>query len=353
MSRIKKTKKLNINLQSSGTFLNINKPKLLSLGKSCNYNNIKVKNNHNISQDTLHNENLTRQTESSSKDEIIKALKEKLTILEKKVQILETESNGNLSKNLFLDLSKKSIKRNKHKDNENTINIKVFRPKINLSHSLNKSKSKFDKNDYINNDDKSRNQKSNKHLNFYASINTCGFNSNLNKFKNKIRMSKSASKYNHFTIIQKTNYKKKIFIDILKRKKIRFTTLENEKVEHKEKTNNLNKSIPRIPKKEKYINKSEKNEKPESKLNELKIKNLKEAKKRILFINKYTKMKSCDLDNKHFAYLKTNFDNNCNNLFNNFKIKLESIKKRTKKLLEFYSDIKIKNNNYDKEKKIK
>ena len=44
--------------------------------------------------------------------------------------------------------------------------------------------------------------------------------------------------------------------------------------------------------------------------------------------------------------LKTNFDNdNKINLVSNFKNKLENIKKRTKRLLEFYSDNKIRNIN--------
>ena len=43
MSGLQKTKKLNINLQSCGSFLNIKKPKFLSLGKSYNINTIKLK----------------------------------------------------------------------------------------------------------------------------------------------------------------------------------------------------------------------------------------------------------------------------------------------------------------------
>ena len=82
-------KKLNINFQSSGAFLSLNKPKLLSIGKSYDIKNIKIKKtNHNISQETFPMENITRQTDSSSKDEIIRALKERLTVLESKVKVL-------------------------------------------------------------------------------------------------------------------------------------------------------------------------------------------------------------------------------------------------------------------------
>ena len=106
MSNLQKQKKLNINFQSSGAFLSLNKPKLLSIGKSYDIKNIKIKKpNHNISQETFPIENITRQTDSSSKDEIIRALKERLTVLEKKVKILETENNDNTTKINTLNLS--------------------------------------------------------------------------------------------------------------------------------------------------------------------------------------------------------------------------------------------------------
>ena len=107
MSKLqKKNKQLNINFHSSGKFLSLNKPKLLKIGKSYDIKNIKIKKtNHNISQDTFPMENITRQTECSSKDEIIKALKERLTILEKKVKILEKENNDNTTKINTLNIS--------------------------------------------------------------------------------------------------------------------------------------------------------------------------------------------------------------------------------------------------------
>ena len=76
MSKLLKKNKLNINFHSSGAFLNSNKPKFL-----------KFKQNHNVSQDAIQKE--------TSKDEIIKLLKERITVLEKKVQLLEEKKNDN------------------------------------------------------------------------------------------------------------------------------------------------------------------------------------------------------------------------------------------------------------------
>ena len=334
MSGLQKTTKININFQSSGAFLNINKPKFLSLGKSYNIKNINVKNNnHNISQDTFHNDNISRQTESSSKDEMIRALKERLTVLEKKVKILETENNENTSKINFLNLSHGH---NKRINKEMKLNIKIFKNKKKFNNILNLSethkKENTNKNQKIqktfNNDDIHKNKKLNKNLNFFESINISGMHTNINKLKNKIRISKSASKYSNFTIIPKNISKKKIFIDILKKKKVRFATVENEKVGDKEKNNNYNKNIPKIPQKEKFINKSEKVKKHESKINEIKKENFNEPKRRFLLFNRFSRMKSCNLDNLRHIDLKKNFDNSndnvvfkLNNLANDFKNK--------------------------------
>ena len=90
MSKLQKK----INFHSTGIFLGKNKPQLLPIGKLYDINNIKIKKpKHNISQDTFPSEkNNTKQTESS-KDEIIKTLKERLKAIEKKVKILENEKN--------------------------------------------------------------------------------------------------------------------------------------------------------------------------------------------------------------------------------------------------------------------
>lgn len=361
MSRLQKTTKININLQSSGAFLNVNKPKFLSLGKSYNINNIKVKNkDHNISQDTSPIENISRQTESSSKDEIIRALKERLTVLEKRVKILETENNENTSKINFLNLSHGPHGHNKTKNKEMKLNIKIFRNTKNFPNILNLSKSDINQKDNIhktknkknhnifNNENIKKNKNSNKYLNFFDSINASGFHANIKKFKNKIRISKSASKYNNLTIIPKDTPKKKIFVDILKRKKIRFATVSNEKEEFKNINNNYNKNIPKIPIKDKYINRSEKTKKYESKLNEIKNQNFNGNPKRYLNFNKFSRMKSCDLENLYQKDLKANFEktHSNNNLINEFKNKLDNIKNRTKKLLEFYADNKISKINF-------
>ena len=104
MSKLIKRNKIDINFYSTGKFLNLEKPKLLSIDKSEKYNlkNIKIKKtNHNISEDISNLETITKQTENSSKDEIIKVLKERLTILENKVKILEKENNDNVKKKIY------------------------------------------------------------------------------------------------------------------------------------------------------------------------------------------------------------------------------------------------------------
>ena len=206
MSELQKTTKININLKSSGTFLNINKPKYLSLGKSSNINNIKVKKKDiNISQDSFRIENITRQTESSSKDEIIRALKERLTILEKKVKILEIEKKDNSLKTNILNLSHGN---NKNMNKEMKLNIKVFKNKKKFTNVLNLSHSeiykKRDKNCLYKNkksfniDVDKKNKLLNKKLCFFNSINTSGYHTNIDKIKSKMKISKSVSKYKNF-----------------------------------------------------------------------------------------------------------------------------------------------------------
>lgn len=354
MSGLLKTKKLNINFQSSGSFLNINKPKLLSLGKSYKINNICVKKNeHNISQDTFNNANITRQTESSSKDEIIRALKERLTILEKKVRILEMENKDNVFKKNLLNLSHGN---NKVRSKNLKLNIRIFKNKkknkntLNISNSENEKKENicksymYKKQKSINNNIKNI-KKFSRNLNFFDSINTSGNNTNIDKMKNKIGISNSIPKYKNFTIIPKNSKKKKIFVDLLKKKLIRFETIENEKKENINDNNYiLNTNIPKFPKKEKYITKSEKINKYSSKLNEIKTKNSNDKGKKISLFNKYIRKKTCDINNIHHMKLETNFNNN-NNSLQVFKNKLDNIKNRTINLLKFYSDNKINNIN--------
>ena len=349
MSELQKTTKININLKSSGTFLNINKPKYLSLGKSSNINNIKVKKKDiNISQDSFRIENITRQTESSSKDEIIRALKERLTILEKKVKILEIEKKDNSLKTNILNLSHGN---NKNMNKEMKLNIKVFKNKKKFTNVLNLSHSeiykKRDKNCLYKNkksfniDVDKKNKLLNKKLCFFNSINTSGYHTNIDKIKSKMKISKSVSKYKNFTIIPKNSPKKKIFVDVLKRKKVRFETIKNEKLDNI-KTIINNNGIPKAPIKEKPITKSEKIKKYEAKLNEIRITNFNETKKKLIVFNKFSRLKTYDFNNMYHINSEDDFDNNKNIIPSKiFKNKLENIKNRTKKLLEFYSDYKI------------
>ena len=289
MSVLQKKKKIDINLQSSGTFLNLNKAKFISIGKSLKINNMNIKKiEHNISEDTFHNDSVTRQTESSSKDEIIRALKDRLTVLEKKVEKLEINNKESILKKNFLNLSHgNDIIPNK----DLKLNIRVYKNKNNNSmNTLNLSKSEIYKTDD-------------------------NYKSYLYKNPKSI-ISNTSSKYENFTIIPKQSTKKKIFIDLLKRKLIRFETVDKEKVEN--------------IKENKF------------KLNEIKTQNFNETKKNFLLLKRYSRKNTCDINKTNHMKLESNFHNK-NNSFNDFKKKLENIKNRTKKLLRFYAHNKIAN----------
>ena len=140
MSKLKKRNKIDINFYSTGKFLNLDKPKLLSIDKSEKYNlkNIKIKKtNHNISEDISNLDTIIKQTENSSKDEIIKVLKERLTILENKVKILEKENKDNIKKINLLNLSRGHI------DEKKRIGFIHKKIKLNLKLGKNKSQKKI------------------------------------------------------------------------------------------------------------------------------------------------------------------------------------------------------------------
>jgi hypothetical protein len=339
-------KKLNINFQSSGAFLSLNKPKLLSIGKSYDIKNIKIKKtNHNISQETFPMENITRQTDSSSKDEIIRALKERLTVLESKVKVLEKENINNTTKINTLNLShgqakkkiallpqglKLNMKLVKNKKNFlNIMNIsKTYAKKIKNNNnniiSLNNSNSNY--NNFNNNNTiEEKKNNGNKSRNIFETINSSGFNVDNNKGN---RINNSASKY-------KNN--KKLFIDVLRRTMTKCSIPNFEKFK---KINDVkfesNKTIPKIPMK---------GRKHKSEIINIKL------------INKLTKYNNDKrlkykqdfiiINNTNFKDDKSNVNGKANKSlsFKNIKDKLEDIKSRTKNLLEFYSSNKNDNNN--------
>ena len=344
MSKLqKKNKQLNINFHSSGKFLGLNKPKLLKIGKSYDIKNIKIKKtNHNISQDTFPMENITRQTESSSKDEIIRALKERLTILEKKVKILEKENNDNTTKINTLNISHGHQKKMSLLPTGPglKLNMKLVKNKKSFLNFLDMSKTYMRKSNYssnsiisLNNSNYNSNieekKNNNKSRNFFNSINTSEYNFN----SIGIRVNNSANKYKnkHCTIIPRNNSKQKLFMDILKRSMTKCSTLEYSKFKN---INDINKNIPKIPRKRKQF----KSEVLNIGINKLinnsnnsinKNFNL-ENKNEDLIINNNYRNESSDLNNFNNLF-------NSKTSFNNIKNKLENIKTRTKSLLEFYS----------------
>ena len=339
MSNLQKQKKLNINFQSSGAFLSLNKPKLLSIGKSYDIKNIKIKKpNHNISQETFPMENITRQTDSSSKDEIIRVLKERLTVLEKKVKILETENNDNTTKINTLNLSHghpkkkiallpKGLKLNMKliKNKKNILNIMDL-SKTYIKKIKNNSVSSLNNSNYNNtNEEKKNNSKS---RNFFNTINSNGYN--IDNTGTRMSNSASKNKIKNFTIIPRNNSKKKLFIDVLRRTMTKCSNINFEKFKNiNDLKNDSNKSIPKIP---------------------TKGRQLKSETINIKLINKLSKFNNTKLKYKNdFMIINNNYKNEKNNLndlnvkvnksssFKNIKDKLEDIKIRTKNLLEFYS----------------
>lgn len=339
MSKLqKKNKQLNINFHSSGKFLSLNKPKLLKIGKSYDIKNIKIKKaNHNISQDTFPIENITRQTESSSKDEIIKALKERLTILEKKVKILEKENNDNTTKINTLNISHGHQKKMSllPVGNRLKLNMKLVKNKNGFLNFLDMSKTYMRKSNcstnsfislnnsnYNNNAEEKKNN--NKTRNFFNSINTSEYNFN----SIGMRVNNSATKYKnkHCTIIPRNNSKQKLFMDILKRTMTKCSTLEYGKFKN---INDINKNIPKIPRKRKQFKSEVLNIGINKLINNSNNSINKNLNNEDLIINNY-RNESSDLNNFNNMF-------NAKTSFNNIKNKLENIKSRTKNLLEFYS----------------
>ena len=336
MSKLLKKNKLNINFYSSGAFLNSNKPKFL-----------KFKPNHNVSQDAIQKE--------KSKDEIIKLLKERITVLEKKVQLLEEKKNDNNTKKLnTLNLS--------HGDPKKKItllppgfklNMKLIKNKKNFLNILNMSTTYVKKNNKNNNSIASLN---NSNINY---INTIEEKKNINKSRNffnsiysneyfsnnniGLRISNSASKnkVKRFTILPKNKSKQKLFINVLRRTMSKCSTIDHGKFQS---INDSNNNIPKIPRKGKQHkseiikNKSNKLITNLNNLNNSNIKNNSENKSKFFIFNNNSKEDSCILNTDN------NLQNNNNTSFNNIKDKLENIKKRTKSLLEFYSFNKNSNN---------
>ena len=360
MSKLKRKSKIDINFYSTGTFLNLNKPKLLSIDKSEKYNikNIKIKNtNHNISEDISNLETITKLTETSSKDEIIKALKERLTILENKVKILEKENSDNIKKINSLNLSHGNIdekKRIEFFQKTHKLNLKLSNNKnkkrilnfLNLSRNINKNsyKTLYNKNSGFKsfeslNNNNSLNDKQKNTINFMNIFNV----NNNNDLGKKINFSSYKYKTKNCIMIPK---KKLLFDSELKNFKktlSKVSSIDNDYFINNKLKNDFNKNIPKIPQKRKQIG-SEIINKSINKYN-IKIKNTpdefndiklkrsnSETKKEFLFINS-------NYINDKFNIKINNYNEDINNnyKFNLIKNKLENIKNRAKNLLDYYS----------------
>jgi len=357
MSKLKRKSKIDINFYSTGTFLNLNKPKLLLIDKSEKFNikNIKMKNiNHNISEDISNLETITKLTENSSKDEIIKALKERLTILENKVKILEKENIDNIKKINSLNLSHGNIdekKRIEFFQKRHKFNLKLSKNKsqkkilnfLNLSRNINKNnyKTLYNKNsgfksfESLNNNNKNNlNDKQKNKINFMNIFNV----SNNNDLGKKINNSSYKYKAKNCIMIPK---KKLLFDNGFKKTLNKASSIDNDYFINNRLKNDFNKNIPKIPRKRKQIgseinNKSiyKHNTKIKNNLDEYNNFKLKrsnsETKKEFLFIN-------TNHINEKFNINDYNLDINNHYKFNLIKNKLENIKNRAKNLLDYYS----------------
>ena len=364
MSLLQKNNKLNINFQPGGAFINFNKAKLLTLGKSLDKKNIKIKKPiHNISQDTIPNGNITRQTETSSKDEIIRALKERVSILEEKVKTLEKENeNENKSlKNNTLNLSQgKPNKKITLLPKGIKINMKLIKNKkpnlfnmLNMSNafirknkSRNNSITSLNNSNYINKNTIEENKNYTKSRNNFNELYSFGYNIN-NNLKIRINNSASKDKYKHFTIFPKNKSKQKLFINVLRRTMTKSSTIstidnENNKNFNFIKKDYINTIIPKIPR-TKIQHKSEIIKKGSNKfiniLNNSRNssnENKKQIKELFLINSNSYKEEAYKIKNDNLLY-------NNKSKFDNIQEKLENIKLRTKNLLDFYSSNKINN----------
>ena len=355
MSKINKNKnnknnKININFYSTGKFLNLNKPKFLSLNNQSDKsikNKVFNTNNHNISQDISPFETITKITENNSKDEIIKALKDRITILENKVKLLEKENNekiSNVNEYNNLNLSNEISKNMGDVKNKKKLNLKLFKKDqkikvlkfINISKSSQKENNKLIINNSFNNFNNINNNL-NKKNNF---LNIFNVNNNINNFNNlginnykTISNSESKNKLKKIIIIPR----KQLFQDFFNKSLIKFSSIDinNNKIKSNKLKNEFDKNIPKIPIRKKYshnsiiIKNKIGNYKYNDSTNSPEIKMSYSEKKNELIFNISNGNKKCNI--KEF-----NFE--CNdNKFNNIKNKLEKIKFRTKNLLEYYS----------------
>ena len=368
MTTLQKKSKLGINLYSTGTFLNLKKPKFLSIDKSVSFKkkNLKLKNiNHNISEDISNLETYTKLTENTNKDEIIKVLKERLTNLENKVKLLEKENKDKTEKLNALNLTqwsqnkekkfrlsqpeiKLNLKLIKNKNNKNIFkNLNLSRnskkeitktitnnPSFNSIMNNNKSKNTFYNSNYINSNKNIKN-------NFFNIF-------NINNSGSRMKISNSSIKNmgKHCILITK----KKLFADAIKKTLNKASSIDSDKFKNNKLKDDFNKNIPKIPRKKKHLgsdiitNTSNKyNIKisfpPEDIIFRFKRSNSEKKPNFVIINNNSSKEKDNIKD------LNTDARNSNISYFEDIKKKLENIKSRTKYLLEYYSS---NNNNTNK-----
>ena len=302
---------MKINLRSSGSFLNIKKPQLISMDKyNCKIKKIKLKKEIlNISTNDQHVDSII-QNGTNSKDEIINILKERISILEKKVQFLENENiNNNNNKSNFFNLSHSNTPKKFQNFN---LNIKYFKNKPNFLNIFapmksykRRSKTNFNNHTIKNN----------------YNINNIHISTNTNKPKNK-----------YSTVIPKILKQKVLLINSKKRSLTKSSTVENKKfstIERSNSNDNIitknNNNIPKIPKRKLF------------KLKSALINNIDE-KKLIRDYSCKNSIPNMSNNNSNRSIIDSDDQKIKNTSFSVVKNKMENIKKRTEKLLRFYAN---------------
>lgn len=348
MSTIKTRNKISINFHSSGTFLNLNKPKLLSLNKQLK-NNIKIINpnniNLNISKDISQFETIAKLTESDNKDEIIKELKNRLSTLEKKIKMLEKEKIENIPKINRLNISHDSSNKDNSFKQGIKSNLKLVKKKnqnnifklLNISKSLKKNKYRTIINDSFNNNFMNLNNIKiynyrNKN-NFLSIFNNNNCFNNINTINNNKR---------NFSIIPR----KKFFDKVLQKTLIKYNSIDNSKLQK-----DFCKNIPKIPRRIKknksiIINNKVENYKNSELTSSPELKKISNSEKKCENFS----INSSDINEKN-KINDFNIEFTSESKFQNIKNKMENIKTRTKNLLEYYNNL-YNNQNVNIEKNI-
>ena len=333
-------KRLPINFCTTGNFINLNKIKFIPI-----YNSLKMnKDSIGSKKNSFSNLSETISNSDKSKDELIKKLKDRISFLENRIKILEKEMDK---------VSKRSLLSKTLTSKNNNTSKKLYQRKITtipldknlLKSKLNKNKKKFlellEVNKVIKrNRSKSFHNKRNNLLKCYRSKchstinssnsnwNTANNSCNNSGYKPKKKNPKLINKtnsikflHNLLSYVSKTEKGQNSFSNIQKKKR-NFCGLENKNISI------IERKINAIPKKgRKNFNLSPKMMMSSTNYSN----NISSSFKDDANLKKNSPSKKLTNNNSFFE----------KHSFHEVKLKLDNIHKRTKNLLEFYSNISL------------